>query len=180
MCIVILCLFASGYAEPSTGDGHVWVAGNLSIPFPSNAVHAGWIQGGTQIYVGRITHTIHGTLTAQVVAEKGTAFAAYYLSNNTWACGHHLTYEILVDEGDFEYAWIRSYDGFYEKGSVSVGTLNHKDQVFICRAYLNGELLLGNKYGYDEFCYVFSLAGIERDARFYKYEILMARPKCHG
>ncbi|KRF97723.1 uncharacterized protein Dwil_GK16750 [Drosophila willistoni] len=71
-------------------NGHVWVAGNLSIPFPSNAVHAGWVEDGTKIYVGRVNTTQKGFIPARITAENGTAFAAFNLTNNTYYIDGHV------------------------------------------------------------------------------------------
>ncbi|EDW29498.1 GL22740 [Drosophila persimilis] len=168
-CLVLaLCAVAS--AVPSAYDTeHVWKAGNLSYPFPNNAILGGFDPYGYNIYIGRVKF---GTtiVPARVVAETGVAYF-----NNQLTASKATTYDILVIERDYKYVWVRSFDGLYEFGSVAVGTSNFNERVFMCRAKTDGGLLIGMLMLSEKLCIIKHETLALR--KFDKYEVLVALPK---
>ncbi|KAH8368605.1 hypothetical protein KR084_001229 [Drosophila pseudotakahashii] len=165
---LVLALFAVAYAVPSTYDTeNVWRAGNLSYVIPDNAVLGGFDPYGFNTYVGRVKY-INDILPARVVAETGTAYF-----NTQTISSKALTYDILVADRNVKYVWVRSYDGFYEKGLVAVGTTVKNERVFCCRAKADGGVLIGTLILSDKVCIIKHETLALR--KFDKYEALVAQ-----
>ncbi|EDW41939.1 uncharacterized protein LOC6606145 [Drosophila sechellia] len=171
---VVLALFAVAYAVPSTYDTeHVWKAGNLSYVVPYSAIVGGYDPYGFTIYVGRVKYS-NSILPARVVAETGTAYF-----NTETESSKLLVYDILVAERDVKYKWVRSFDGFYEKGAVAVGTTVKNERVFCCRAKTDGGVLIGTLLlSSQKVCIIKHESLALR--KFDKYEVLVAQPKING
>ncbi|EDW79610.1 uncharacterized protein Dwil_GK20578 [Drosophila willistoni] len=163
---LVLALCAVAYGLPSAYDTeNVWVAGNLSYPFPSNAILGGFDPYGYKIYVGRVKYS-SDILPARVVAETGTAnFNTDYTSSKAFL------YDLLVSTGNNTYGWARSFDGFYEKNAVSVGTSAKSEPTYICRAKTDGGIIFGTLYLTKKLCYIKSDTLSMRT--FDKYEVLI-------
>lgn len=156
----------------SLDNEHPWVSGNLSVPLPINAVVGGFDPYGYYTYVGRI---VYGTnvLPARVVSETGVAYF------NTDSVSYKLVnYQLLVTEPGVDYVWQRSYDGYQEKGAISVGTTHWNERVFICRAKADGGLLVGTLYLSKKACIIKNEDLPLR--QFDKYEILLAKAKSNS
>ncbi|KAH8379103.1 hypothetical protein KR009_003095, partial [Drosophila setifemur] len=145
---------------------HVWRAGNLSYTFPDNAIWGGFDPYGYNTYVGRVKYTT-SILPARVVVETGTAYF-----NTETISGKVLVYDILVADRNLDYVWVRSFDGFYEKGLVAVGTNVKNERVYCCRTRSDGGLLIGTLLLSQKMCIIkhenLSLQ------KFTKYEVLVA------
>ncbi|XP_022218272.1 uncharacterized protein LOC111071309 [Drosophila obscura] len=166
---VVFALFAVGSAVPSTFDTeHVWKAGNLSYPFPGDAILGGFDPYGYNIYIGRVKYS-NTILPARVVAETGVAYF-----NNQLTSSKATTYDLLVAQRNVKYLWVRSFDGLYERYSVSVGTSNLNERVFMCRAKTDGGLLIGSLFLSEKLCIIKHETLALR--KFDKYEILVAQP----
>lgn len=148
---------------------HVWVAGNLSYPLPSNVVLGGFDPYGYYTYVGRVTYATN-VLPARVVAETGVAhFNTDTISNKG------VTYQLLTTRPNVDFEWVRSFDGYYERDAVAVGTTHWNERVYICRAKADGGLLIGTLFLSKKNCI------IKNDdlplRQFDKYETLVAKYK---
>ncbi|XP_016984748.1 uncharacterized protein LOC108048524 [Drosophila rhopaloa] len=171
---LVLALFAVVYAVPSAYDTvHVWRAGNLSYTVPENAILGGFDPYGYNTYVGRVKY-VNDVLPARVVVETGTAYF-----NTPTASSKLLVYDLLVAERNVNYVWVRSFDGFFEKGLVAAGTTSKNELSFFCRAradagYLIGTLLLSSQ----KTCIIKHESLSLR--KFDKYEVLVAQPKGNG
>ncbi|XP_017089892.2 uncharacterized protein [Drosophila bipectinata] len=171
--VLVVALFAVANAVPSAYDTEqVWRAGNLSYSVPSTAILGGYDPYGYGTYVGRVKAG-NDILPARILVETGTA---YY--NTETASGKSLIYDFLVAERNVKYVWQRSFDGFYEKNSVAVGTTAKNELVYICRAKSDGGILIGTLFLRTKMCI------IKHDnlslQKFSKYEVLVAQPKSNG
>ncbi|XP_017058885.1 uncharacterized protein LOC108099767 [Drosophila ficusphila] len=170
---LVLALFAVALAVPSTYDTeHVWKAGNLSYVVPDNAVLGGFDPYGFNTYVGRVIYA-NSILPARVVVETGVAYF-----NTETLSSKLLVYDILVAERNVNYVWVRSFDGFYEKGAVAVGTTNKNERVFCCRAKTDGGVLIGTLLLSQKLCIIKHETLALR--KFDKYEVLVAQAKGNG
>ncbi|XP_016956160.1 uncharacterized protein LOC108028715 [Drosophila biarmipes] len=170
---LVLALFAVAIAVPSTYDTeHVWKAGNLSYAIPDTAVLGGFDPNGFNTYVGRVKY-INDILPARVVAETGVAYF-----NTASISSKLLVYDLLVAERNLNYVWVRSFDGFYEKGAVAVGTTVKNERVFCCRAKTDGGILIGTLLLSEKLCIIKHETLALR--KFDKYEVLVAQPKVNG
>ncbi|XP_016931251.2 uncharacterized protein [Drosophila suzukii] len=165
LVVALFALFLVAFANPEDYDTeHTWVAGNLSLSFPANAVLGGVSTKGYYVYVGRVKYG--GVFPVQVVAETG--WITWH--NGTYAYQGTKFYDILVTSSNSSLEWITSHNGKYERGLVAVGTSTIDELVFVCRAItpvgqLPGTLILGSK--------VCCVAG--STAKYDKYEVLVAR-----
>lgn len=160
------------FSSLSLDTEHTWVSGNLSYPLPLNAVVGGFDPYGYYTYVGRI---LYGTnvLPARVVGETGIAYF------NTDAVSYKLTtYQLLLTEPGVDYVWQRSFDGYQEKGAISVGTTHWNERVFICRVKADGGLLVGTLFLSKKLCIIKNEDLPLR--QFDKYEILLAKAKSNS
>ncbi|XP_017030929.1 uncharacterized protein [Drosophila kikkawai] len=165
---LVLALFAVANAVPSTYDTeHVWKAGNLSYIVPQDAILGGFDPYGYNTYVGRVKSG-SDILPARVVVETGTAYF-----NTETASSKLLVYDILVAERNLRYVWVRSFDGFYEKGAVAVGTNVKNERVYCCRARTDGGLLIGTLLLSQKVCIIKHETLALR--KFDKYEVLVAQ-----
>ncbi|XP_016930868.4 uncharacterized protein [Drosophila suzukii] len=166
---LVLALFAVAYAIPSAYDTeHVWRAGNLSFVIPDNAVLGGFDPYGFNTYVGRVKY-INDILPARVVAETGVAYF-----NTPTVSSKLLIYDILLADRYTNYVWVRSFNGFYEKGAVAVGTTAKNERVFCCRAKTDGGVLIGTLLLSEKLCIIKHETLPLR--KFDKYEVLVAQP----
>lgn len=135
----------------------------------SSVIVGGFDPYGYYTYIGRVTYG-NNILPARVVAETGLAYF------NTDKVSYKLVaYQLLTTQPTLDYEWVRSFDGNYEKGAVSVGTTHWNERVFICRAKADGGLLIGTLFLSLKNCIIKSEDLPLR--QFDKYEILVAKPK---
>ncbi|XP_037710394.1 uncharacterized protein LOC119547565 [Drosophila subpulchrella] len=161
---LVVALFALFLVAIDYDTKHTWVAGNLSLSVPANAVLGGVSTKGYYVYVGRVKYG--GVFPVHVVAE--TSWITWH--NGTYAYQGTKSYDILVTSRNSSFEWITSHDGKYERGLVAVGTSTIDELVFVCRAItpvgqLPGTLILGLK--------VCCVSG--STAKYDKYEVLVAR-----
>ncbi|SPP76500.1 uncharacterized protein LOC117579603 [Drosophila guanche] len=167
---IVFALFAVASAVPSAFDTeHVWKAGNLSYPFPGNAILGGFDPYGYNIYIGRVKYS-NTILPARVVAETGVAYF-----NNQLTSSKATSYDLLVAGRNVNYLWVRSFDGLYERYAVSVGTSVYNERVFMCRAKTDGGLLIGSLFLSEKLCIIKHETLALR--KFDKYEVLVGQPK---
>ncbi|KAH8296604.1 hypothetical protein KR054_008528, partial [Drosophila jambulina] len=146
---------------------HVWKAGNLSYIVPQDAILGGFDPYGFNTYVGRVKYG-SDILPARVVVETGTAYF-----NTETASSKLLIYDILVAERNLRYVWVRSFDGFYEKGAVAVGTNVRNERAYCCRARTDGGVLIGTLLLSQKVCIIKHETLALR--KFDKYEVLVAQ-----
>ncbi|XP_034483038.1 uncharacterized protein LOC117788383 [Drosophila innubila] len=125
-----------------------WVLSDKSKNIPENAVLGGFDPDGYNNFVGRVTYSTY-ILPARVVAETGVA------SYNTETLANTATsYELLVANETVSYYWKRSFDGYWEKDAVSVGTSNVNDRVYVCRGRTDSALLIGTLILPQKYCII--------------------------
>ncbi|KAL7731564.1 hypothetical protein ACLKA6_013094 [Drosophila palustris] len=125
-----------------------WVLSDKSKNFPENAVLGGFDTSGYDNYVGRVTYSSY-ILPARVVAETGSA------TYNTETVANTATsYELLVANETVSYHWKRSFDGYFEKNAVSVGTSNVNDRVYVCRGRTDSGLFIGTLILSQKYCII--------------------------
>ncbi|KAH8270250.1 hypothetical protein KR018_006186 [Drosophila ironensis] len=144
-------------------------AGNLSLVVPDNAIWSGFDPYGYNTYAGRVKNG-NDILPARVVLETGTAYF-----NTETTSGKLLVYDLLVAERPLNYVWVRSFDGFYEKGLVAVGTTIKNERVYFCRAKSDAGILTGTLLLSQKQCIIKHESLSLR--KFEKYEVLLAQQK---
>ncbi|XP_030372944.1 uncharacterized protein LOC115622949 [Scaptodrosophila lebanonensis] len=167
---LFFALFAIACGLASAGvynNEHTWVAGNLTLAFPKNPVLGGFDPYGYYTYVGRVIYN-NAVLPARVVPELGLAYF-----NTDLVSSKASSYQILTQKANVLYTWVRSYDGYREEDSVSVGTAANDERVYICRSKSDGGLLFGTLYLSQKLCIIKSDDLPLR--KFDKYEVLVAK-----
>ncbi|XP_017046105.1 uncharacterized protein LOC108091426 [Drosophila ficusphila] len=163
LAVALLAPILLASATPATYDNeHTWIAGDLSYPFPKNAVLGGVSTQGYYVYVGRVKY--EGVFPVQLRAEIGQI----NWHNGTYYYIGTKNYDILVPSAGSSFEWITSHDGKFERGLVAVGTNLNDERVFVCRAItpygqLPGTLILSLK--------ACSVSGTK--VRYDKYEVLV-------
>ncbi|XP_017015065.2 uncharacterized protein [Drosophila takahashii] len=168
---IFLAVFA---AQGDYDTEHTWVVANKSIPFPRNAVVAGFSNQGYFFYVARCRWDFHATarnaLPAHVKPEDPGRI--WYNLDSGAREEIDADYQLLVKTDEFEFEWITSHDDKFERNMVSVGSNMRRERTFPCRANTNMGLLPGH-FAFGIGCMVSS-----KDfplTKFDKYELLVSR-----